>query len=216
MTLRKKIAIVCIILFVVFSTFFCIGYRSNIARGLSAGKIKIENVIDEITGKRQIKKSRYVSNSNSSKGVGDSFAIVKEQFNVTFNPNDETKNNVLQSSKETNAKSENKQNMTKDELTKSYEKQGYTVIWDNDRKIEVIKNIYKNNPEVDGVFVLAPSKKDNLIEVYKVDKSGQLQSTNDVAYKKISDLKEETILQLKKGLLVFGSKNDAKKLAGYD
>lgn len=216
MTLRKKIAIVCIILFAVFSTFFCIGYRSNIVKELSAGKSKIENVIGEITGKKQTKKSRYVSNSNDSKGVGDSFVILKEQFNVTFNPNDETKNNVLQFSKETNAKSENKQNMTKDELTKSYEKQGYTVIWNNDRKIEAIKNSYKNNPQVDGVFVLVPSKKDNLIEIYKVDKSGQLQSTNDVAYKKISDLKEETILQLRKGLLVFGSKNDAKKLAGYD
>lgn len=216
MTLRKKIAIVCIILFVVFSTFFCIGYRSNIAKELSAGKSKIENVIGEITGKKQVKKSKYVSNSNGSKGVGDSFVILKEQFNVTFNPNDETKNNALQFSKETNAKNENKQNMTKDELTKSYEKQGYTVIWDNDRKIEVIKNSYKNNPQVDGVFVLAPSKKDNLIEIYKVDRNGQLQSTNDVTYKKISDLKEETILQLRKGLLVFGSKNDAKKLAGYD
>lgn len=216
MTLRKKIAIVCIILFAVFSTFFCIGYRSNIAKKLSAGKSKIESFIGEITGKKQVKKSKYVSNSNGNKGVGDSFVILKEQFNVTFNPNDETKNNVLQFSKETNAKLENKQNMSRDELTKSYEKQGYSVIWDNDRKIEVIKNSYKNNPEVDGVFVLVPSKKDNLIDIYKVDNNGQLQNTNDITYKKISDLKEETILQLRKGLLVFGSKNDAKKLAGYD
>lgn len=216
MTLRKKIAIVCIILFVVFCTFFCIGYRSSIAKELLAGKSKIENIISEIAGKRQVKKSKYVSNNNTNRGVGDSFVILKEQFNVTFNPNDETKNNILEFSKESNAKCENKQNMSRDELAKSYEKQGYTVIWDSDRKIEVIKNNYKNNPEVDGVFVLVPSKKNNLIEVYKVDNNGLLQNTNDVAYKKISDLNEETILQLKKGLLVFGSKNDAKKLAGYD
>lgn len=216
MTLRKKIAIVCIILFAVFSTFFCIGYRNNIARKLASGKIKIENIISEMTGKKQVKKSKYVSTGNTTKGVGNSLVILKEQFNVTFNPNDETKNNVLKSRNETNAKHENKQNMSRDELTKSYEKQGCTVIWDNDRKVEVIKNTYINNPEVDGVFVLIPSKTDNLIYVYKVDNNGQLQNTNVAAYKKISDLKAETILQLKKGLLVFGSKNDAKKLAGYD
>lgn len=216
MTLRKKIAIVCIILFAVFSAFFCIGYRNNIARKLASGKSKIESIISEITGKKQVKKSKYVSNVNTAKGVGNSLVILKEQFNVTFNPNDETQNSVLKFSNETNAKHENKQNMSRDEFTKSYEKQGFTVIWDNDRKVEVIKNTYINNPEVDGVFVLMPSNKDNLIDVYKVDNNGQLENTNVVAYKKISDLKAETVLQLKKGLLVFGSKNDAKKLAGYD
>ncbi|WP_242851268.1 hypothetical protein [Clostridium sp. DMHC 10] len=183
---------------------------------MSYGKGKIGNIISEITGKKQVKKSKYVSTGNSNKGVGDSFVILKEEFNVTFNPNDETKNSVLKFSEETNAKHENKQNMSREELADSYEKQGYTVIWDNDRKVEVIKNNYINNPEVDGVFVLMPSKNDNLIHVYKVDSGGKLQDTNVVAYKKVSDLKAETILQLKKGLLVFGSKNDAKKLAGYD
>ncbi|MFL0251760.1 hypothetical protein ACJDT4_15180 [Clostridium neuense] len=216
MALRKKIAIVCIILFVVFSTFFCIGYKNNIIGMLSSGKSKIGNIVSEITGKSKTKKSKYVSAGNDNKGVGDSFVILKEQFNVTFNPNDETQNSVLKFSKETSAKHEKKQSMSRDELTKSYEKEGYTVIWDNDRKIEVIKNNYINNPEVDGVFVLMPSQKDNLIDVYKVGNKGQLENTNTVAYKKISDLKAETVLQLKKGLLVFGSKNDAKKLAGYD
>lgn len=216
MTKMKKIVLAFLVVFLVFMLSFCIGYKNNIVNTLSYEKNKISNLINNIEGKKQSKKTKYVSNQSIDKSVGNTLSITIEKYDVTFNPNDETKNSILKWSKMTNAKEEKKSGMSKQELTKSYEKQGYIVIWNNDRKVELIKNNYINNTQVDGVFVAKPGKVNNSIDIYKVEDNGQLLYTNVTAYKKISDLKNETVDALNKGLLVFGSKDDAKKIAGYN
>lgn len=216
LTKKKKIVLIFIVLFGVFSAFFCFGYRNNLAKEFKIGKQKLTSFIWGVKEDKKPKKDNYTSTINANKYVDSSLVISKQVYDVTFDPNDETKNSVLKLSEETTAKKENKEKMSKEQFSKSYEDQGYIVIWDSNRKVEVIKNNYINNPKVDGVFVLKPSKITNIIDIYKVDSNGKLEATGSEAYKKVSDLKAETIDMLKKGLLVFGSKEDAKKLAGYD
>lgn len=216
MTRKKKIVLAFLIVFFVFMLSFCIGYKNNIINMLSYEKNKIVNFINNSEGKKQAKRTKYVSNQNNNNSVGNTLVITIKNYDVTFNPNDETKNNILKSSKMTNSKDEKKSNLSKQQLTKSYEKQGYIVVWDNDRNVEIIKNNYINNTEVDGVFVVKPGKVSNSIDIYKVSNDGKLLDTNTTSYKKISDLKAETLDLVNKGLLVFGSKDDAKKLAGYN
>ncbi|WP_234119372.1 hypothetical protein [Clostridium hydrogenum] len=216
MTRKKKIILAFLIVFFVFMLSFCIGYKNNIINMLSYEKNKIVNFINNNEGKKQAKRTKYVSNQNNNNSVGNTLVITIKNYDVTFNPNDETKNNILKSSKMTNSKDEKKSNLSKQQLTKSYEKQGYIVVWDNDRNVEIIKNNYINNTQVDGVFVVKPSKVSNSIDIYKVSNDGKLLDTNTTSYKKLSDLKAETLDLVNKGLLVFGSKDDAKKLAGYN
>ncbi|AAK80243.1 hypothetical protein BJV85_001596 [Clostridium acetobutylicum] len=215
MTLKKKVILSVVALLVTFIFSFCIGYRGNLIKIMNAEKYKISKGIDEFLGRNESEKARYTSNNKEGKKTL-ALLIVKQNYDITFDPEDETKNNVLTSSEETNAEKEHKAGMTKEQITRSYEKQGYIVIWDNDMKVEVIKNRYINNHKVDGVFILNKDKNSDKINVYKVDDNGSLIKTNEQAYISVNQLKNETRDLLRKGFLVFGSKEDAKKLAGYD
>ncbi|URZ00209.1 hypothetical protein [Clostridium felsineum] len=215
MTLKKKVILSVVALIGTFVFSFCIGYKENLKKIVATEKYKISNSIDEFLGKKESDKIKYTLNNNTRKKTSD-ILIVKQEYDITFDPEDETKNTVLKSNEETNVAKEHKENMTKEQITKSYEKEGYIVVWDNDMKVEVIKNKYINNHKVDGVFVLNKNKNNDKIEVYKVDDNGSLQDTKEQAYVNTNQLKSETKNRLEKGFLVFGSKEDAKKLAGYD
>lgn len=216
MTLKKKILLSCIVLMCTFIISFCIGYRKNLVKIINTERYAVSKGINEFLGRKGNEKVKYSSNNRIAMKSNLDILILKQEYDVTFDPEDETKNTVLKVSEKTNCQKEKKNNMSKDEITKSYEKQGYIVIWDNDMKIEVIKNNYINNPKVDGVFVLKKDKKSDKISVYKVGSDGVLMQTNEQAYKNVSQLKDETKGLLKRGFLVFGSKEDAKKLAGYN
>ena len=214
MTLKKKVLLSCIVLIGTFIISFCIGYRKNLVKIINTEKYSVSKSINEFFGKKD--KAKYSSSSNVNKRNNLDILILKQEYDITFDPADETKNTVLKSNEKTNSQKEKKNNMSKDEITKSYEKQGYIVIWDNDMKVEVIKNNYIDNPKVDGVFVLKKDKNSDNISVYKVGSNGALIQTNEQAYKNVKQLKDETKELLKRGFLVFGSKEDAKKVAGYN
>lgn len=214
MTLKKKVLLSCIVLIGTFIISFCIGYRKNLVKIINTEKYAVSKSINEFFGKKD--KAKYSSSSNVNKRNNLDILILKQEYDITFDPEDETKNTVLKSNEKTNSRKEKKNNMSKDEITKSYEKQGYIVIWNNDMKVEVIKNNYIDNPKVDGVFVLKKDKNSDNISVYKVGSNGALIQTNEQAYKNVRQLKDETKELLKRGFLVFGSKEDAKKIAGYN